>query len=77
MMTMLYSECTDDVNGVDARDQLRRTSRLGEVPVSNEGSEKQVKRKWIRRGASLSQKFLQDKAEDESEDLTGKRIGVL
>lgn len=38
-MTILYSESIDDVNGVNARDQLRRTSRRGEAPVSNEGSE--------------------------------------
>lgn len=35
----VYSECTDDVNGVGARDQLSRTSRRGEAPVSNGGSE--------------------------------------
>lgn len=60
----VYSECTDDVNGVSARDQLSRTSRRGEAPVSNGGKRGQVKRKWIRRETSLSKKILEGNAED-------------
>jgi len=43
----VYSECSGDVNGVGARDQLSRTSRRGEAPVSSGGKREQVKRKWI------------------------------
>lgn len=50
------SECVDDVNRwMKARDQLSqdRTSRRGEAPVSTQGKRGQVKRKWVRREASL------------------------
>lgn len=64
----MYSECVDDVNGVSARDQLRKRPDAVELLSRVPGKRAQVKRKWVRREASLSkaskQKVLRMEVKD-------------